>query len=138
MSGIGFVVAGIAFWLLGAIWYNVLGKQWQSALGFSDEYLAKGNMAIKMVLSLVCMIIMCFAVHVTQAEHFATEAPGNTFSHGFVHGMMIGVFYCAMSIGINCIYQQRPLKLWLIDAAYQVLGLGVAGGIIAVWPTLFS
>lgn len=134
----GFVVAGLAFWMLGAIWYNVLGKQWQNALGFSDEYLQKGNMALKMILSLLCMIAMCFAFHITQADHFATEAPGNTFSHGFVHGVMVGIFYCATSMGINYVYQQRPIKLWLIDAIYQILGIGIAGGIIAMWPSLFA
>ncbi len=138
MSGIGFVVAGIVFWLLGAIWYNLLGKQWQGALGFTEEYLEKGNMALKMGLSLLCMIAMCFAIHASLGNHFATDDPGQTFGHGVAHGAAIGVFYCAMAMGINYVYQQRPIKLWLIDATYQIIGLAVAGGIISVWPTWFS
>ena len=136
MGNLGFVVAGIVFWLLGAIWYNVLGKQWQNLLGFSDEYLENGNMALKMILSLVCMIIMCFALGAINAEHFAEE--GQNFGHGFAHGVLVGIFFASMSMGINYIYQQRSFKLWLIDAGYQILGLGLAGGIIAMWPTLFS
>lgn len=136
MANFGFVVAGIVFWLLGAIWYNVLGKQWQTLLGFSDEYLENGNMAVKMILSLVCMIAMCFALQAINAEHFADE--GQYFGHGFAHGLLVGIFFASTSMGINYIYQQRSFKLWLIDAAYQILGLGLAGGIIAMWPTLFS
>jgi hypothetical protein len=136
MLKIGFVVAGLAFWFLGAIWYNVLDKAWQKELGFTDEYLKKGNFALKMGLSLVCMVAISFAIHATQSEHFAQD--GNNFGHGFFHGMMIGLFYAAMSMGINYIYQQRSIKLWLIDSGYQVLGMGLAGGIIAIWPTFFA
>ncbi len=132
MGGLSFVAAGLAFWFLGAIWYNVLGKAWQNELGFTDEYLQKGNMALKMVLSLVCMIAMCFAIKASLSGHFAAE--GQTFGHGAAHGAAIGVFYAAMSMGINYIYQQRSIKLWLIDAPYQIIGLTVAGGIIAAWP----
>jgi len=136
MANLGFVAGGLAFWVLGAIWYNVLGKAWQSELGFTDEYLEKGNMALKMILSLVCMTLMTFCMSFMWADHFIAE--GQNFGHGFAHGCFIGIFIAAMSMGINCIYQQRSIKLWLIDSAYQVLGLGLAGGIVAIWPNLFG
>jgi len=136
MANLGFIVAGLAFWFLGAIWYNVLDKAWQKELGFTDEYLKQGKMAVKMILSLVCMVAMSFAIQESLRDHFVAE--GQNFGHGFAHGIMIGIFYAAMSMGINYIYQQRSIKLWLIDSAYQILGLGLAGGIVGIWPTLFS
>lgn len=132
MEYLSVLAAGLVFWFLGAIWYNVLGKAWQGELGFSDEYLKKGNMALKMGLSLLCMIAMSFAIYGSLTPHFVDE--GQTFGHGFAHGAMIGLFYAAMAMGINYTYQQRSIKLWLIDSVYQILGLGLAGGIIAAWP----
>jgi hypothetical protein len=43
---------------------------------------------------------------------------------------MAGVMFAAASMGINYLYQRRSLKLYLIDALYQVLGLALAGGVL--------
>ena len=37
------------------------------------------------------------------------------------------------AIGINYLYQMRSLTLWLIDAVYMFLGLGIAGIILGAW-----
>jgi anti-sigma-K factor RskA len=39
----------------------------------------------------------------------------------------------ATSAGINYLYQQKSLKLWLIDAGYQVIFLGIFGAIMGAW-----
>jgi hypothetical protein len=43
------------------------------------------------------------------------------------------VLFVGMSIGIYYLYQRRSFKLWLIDAGYQILFLGLQGAILGVW-----
>ena len=122
------VIGGVAAFLLGFLWYTALfGKQWQALTGISDEEAQKG-MLMTHGLSLLMMIIMCFAVNMIIGFHAVED---QTFAHGAFHGAMAGLFYVATSIGINYLYQKKPLKLFLIDAGYQVLMLALAGGIMA-------
>ncbi|NNF21308.1 MAG: DUF1761 domain-containing protein, partial [Saprospiraceae bacterium] len=46
--------------------------------------------------------------------------------------LMAGLFYAAPAIAINYLYQRKSLKLYLIDAAYMVLLLGLSGGVMAL------
>ena len=33
---VGILAAAVAAWLVGAVWYGVLGKQWMAALGWTE------------------------------------------------------------------------------------------------------
>lgn len=125
------IAAGVAAWMIGSLWYSPLlfSKAWQKELGFTDEYLKQGNMPLIFGSSLILMIIMAFGLNFIIQMH-----PEITWSHGFFHGCMVGLFYCATSMGITYLYQRKSIKLYLIDAVYQVLMLGVAGIVLAVWP----
>ncbi|HAA15318.1 MAG TPA: DUF1761 domain-containing protein [Cytophagales bacterium] len=123
------LVAGVASWMLGTLWYSkaLFGKTWQSLLGFTDEYLQKGNMALIFGSSLVAMIVMAFGM----AMFFGGTV--TEISEGAMYGAMTGIFFVAMGIGINMLYQRKPLKLFFIDAGYQVIFLTMQGIILAAW-----
>ncbi|MEL6535086.1 MAG: DUF1761 domain-containing protein [Bacteroidota bacterium] len=123
------LVAGVASWMLGTLWYSkaLFGKSWQSLLGFTDEYLQQGNMALIFGSSLVAMIVMAFGM----AMFFGGEV--TKIAEGATYGAMTGVFFVAMGIGINMLYQRKPLKLFFIDAGYQVIFLTMQGIILAAW-----
>ena len=124
-------LGGVAFWVLGALWYSPLlfGKAWQSEVGLSDDDIKGGNMAIIFGGSLILMMMMSMALYFAVASHPAEEM---TFTHGMFHGMMMGVLTAAASMGINYLYQRRSIKLFAIDAIYQVLGLALSGGVMAL------
>jgi hypothetical protein len=46
-----------------------------------------------------------------------------SFTHGFFHGCIAGLFFAAMSMGINYLYQRKSIKLFFIDSIYQFLCL---------------
>jgi len=122
------VIGGIAAFMLGFAWYTVLfGKVWQAETGITDEE-AQSNMLLTHGLALLMMIIMSFAVNMIIGFH---ELEEQTFMHGGFHGMMVGVLYAAPAIAINYLYQRKSLKLYLIDASYMILLLGLSGGIMA-------
>jgi hypothetical protein len=126
------IVATVAFWALGALWYSPLlfGKKWQKELGFTDEYLKKGNMAVVFGLSFVLMFIMVIGMNLTLMVHKPEEV---TWMNGLRLGIFIGFVFAMATMGINYLYQRRSFVLWLIDGLYIVIGLGIAGIILGAW-----
>jgi Protein of unknown function (DUF1761) len=122
-------LGGLGAWILGALWYSpvLFGKAWQAEVGLSEERM-KGNMAIVFGLSLVCMILMSYGLSFVIGAHPADQM---NIGHGFFHGCISGFFFAATAVGINYLYQRKSIKLYLIDASYQILMLGVSGAIMA-------
>jgi len=125
------VVAGIAAWVLGSLWYSPLlfGKAWQKETGMTDESIQGGNMALIFGTSAVLMIIMAFGISPIIAAHGDDMA----WHHGMFHGLMVGLMFIVPSIGINYLYQRKSIKLFAIDAVYQVLIVVIAGLILGLW-----
>ncbi|MBT8189124.1 MAG: DUF1761 domain-containing protein [Bacteroidia bacterium] len=123
------IIGGVAAFLLGFLWYTALfGKAWQAETGMTDEE-AQSNMARTHGLAFLMMVIMSYAVNIIINYH---DPEDQTFLHGGFHGLMAGLFYAAPAIAINYLYQRKSLKLYLIDAAYMVLLLGLSGGVMAL------
>lgn len=122
-------VAALASFMLGALWYSpvLFAKTWQKELGFTDEYLKQGNMAVLFGTSFLLMLIMAFGLAVFFHDRVAGWQEG---LHG---GLLAGVLLVATSIGINYLYQRKSFKLWLIDAGYQVLFMALMGAILGAW-----
>ncbi|MCX6267899.1 MAG: DUF1761 domain-containing protein [Bacteroidetes bacterium] len=135
ISNVNFIalaIAAIASFGLGAAWYSpfLFGKSWQKELGFTDEYLKKGNMLAIFGSSLLLIFLMDFGLAIILQGHAGREV--NALS-GSLYGLLIGVFFVATSIAINVLYQRKSFKLWAIDAGYQVLYLAMTGAILGNW-----
>ncbi|MEZ4888813.1 MAG: DUF1761 domain-containing protein [Chitinophagales bacterium] len=122
------IIGGLAAFALGFAWYTVLfGKAWQAETGMTAED-AQKDMARTHGLALLMMIIMSYAVNFIINMHPLAD---QTFIHGAFHGALAGLLYAAPSTAINYLYQRKSLKLYLIDASYQVLFLALSGGVMA-------
>jgi len=44
------------------------------------------------------------------------------------------LFWVGSSLGLSYIYEQRPIKLFIINAGYYTLQFTLMGFIIGVWP----
>ena len=53
---------------------------------------------------------------------------------GLHTGLFSSFFFVATSIGVIYLFEQRPLRLWLINAGYQVVNFAIMGSIIGAWP----
>lgn len=125
------LVAAIASFALGALWYTsiLFGKAWQKELGYTDEYLQSGNMPLTFGTSFVMMLLMALGM----AGLLGAKGGEIGWAGGLQFGLLVGLFFAATSIAINYVYQRKSLKLWLIDAVYQVLIIGIMGAIIGAW-----
>jgi hypothetical protein len=122
------ILGGVAAFALGSLWYTALfGKAWQAETGLTNEDVQK-NMARTHGLAFLMMVVMSYAVNIIIGFHKPEE---QTFLHGGFHGIIAGLFYALPATAINYLYQRKSMKLFLIDASYLVLLLGLSGGVMA-------
>lgn len=126
------LVAALASFAIGSLWYSPLmfGKTWQNEVGLSDEDIKDSNMLVVFGSSFVLMLIMVLGLAFTYTAHGAEDL---NWRGGLLHALFFGIVFIATSMGVNYLYQRKSIKLWLIDAGYQVFYLSIAGAIIGAW-----
>lgn len=127
------LVAAVASFAIGALWYSpvLFGKAWQKELGFTQKDLEGANMAMIFGGSFVMILIMALGMGMLLQGHYPVELINAKV--GIFHGLYIGIAFVGTSTAINYFYQRKSLKLWAIDAFYQIVFLIVQGAILGVW-----
>ena len=124
-TGIGAIVlATIAFFAVGAVWYGPLfGKLWQREMGLSDADLKNANMALIFGLSFAFEML----VVTVYAHLLASTSPSAHVIMMMAVGF--GASIMAPAIGINYLYQRRSGLLFAIDAGHFVVGMLAVGAV---------
>ena len=124
------IVAAVAFFALGALWYGPLfGKAWRNLVGITDEMIAAGPRPGQNPTWLIMGLAFAFELLIALmlGHQFAMTTPGPRAM------MMISVGYgltlMAPALGINYLFQMRPGKLFAIDAGYFIVGMALMGGV---------
>jgi len=125
------LASGVILWLLGAIWYSpaLFAKPWMAMVGI-DKNAPNNKKALLpgMIASLIGDLILSFVL-----MHVIAWAGARTVGWGVFIGVLVwvGFFVCpALPQGI---YENRPFKLFAINAGYWLVGLIIVGGLLAVW-----
>jgi Protein of unknown function (DUF1761) len=123
------LVAGLARFVVGMVWYAppVLGRPWQAIVKLGPDQMRAG-IARAIVVDLIGSVIMAWVL--VHAVHYAGAA-------SWAQGAAVGFFNWLGFVGVVTLsmgfYEQRPLRLFLINNGYQLLTLLVMGAIVAVW-----
>jgi membrane-associated HD superfamily phosphohydrolase len=122
-----FVAAAVTF-LLGGLWYSpiLFAKAWMREAGLSEAQTRQANMARTFGLSGLAALVMAFNLA-------AFIGPQATLAFGAFAGFAAGFGWVAMSLGVIYLFEQRSLKLWLINSGYQVLAFTLMGTILGAW-----
>jgi Protein of unknown function (DUF1761) len=124
------LVAALAFFFLGAIWYSALFRDaWIKAVGvnMNDPNARKGIAGI-MITSFVTILITSIGLAL-----FINRIGSGGWMTGLKVGLIAGICFCAASICNSYLYEKRPLALLLINSFYNIVGCVIAGIIISVW-----
>ncbi len=132
------VVATIAYFCLGAIWFGpVFGKAWMAGHKITpptpeDKEKMKKEMwkfmLPTLVLTLISIIALSYFVHV-----FSFYNVNWRWYSGVKVALVGGIGFSSVSIVMNYIYLQKPMKIMIIDSLYHICGLCIAGIILSVW-----
>ncbi len=126
------LVSALAFWGLGSLWYSpvLFSKRWQKEVGMTPEKIKQVNMALTFGLSFIIQLLMVWALNFVINAHKPEQV---SLQFGLIMGVFTGFFFSMLTMGINYLYQRRSIVLWLIDGSYIVVGLAIAGMILAAW-----
>ncbi|MBK6674135.1 MAG: DUF1761 domain-containing protein [Proteobacteria bacterium] len=122
------VVATVSSFALGGIWYGPLfSKAWMKLTGMTKEKGAEASMAVTFGGTFALNLLIAIAIALLTGPHAGLHA-------GLHTGLFSAFFFVATSIGVIYLFEQRPLRLWLINAGYQVVNFSIMGSIIGAWP----
>ena len=130
LNWLAIVVAGLAYFALGAIWYSFIFKNaWVKHSGVNvNDPEAKKGVAQVMLASLLLMIICSIGLAL-----LLVKVGPVCWMSGAKTGLVAGVCFSATGISISYLYEKRPLGLHLINAGYNIAGCVIAGIILSVW-----
>ena len=131
------VVAAVAFFILGALWYGPLfGKKWQAGVGLSDEEMKDANMGKLFGSAFLFALIISFGMAMFFFGFAAdpeADAVAMTVEMGAMYGLMTGVFFLFPSISMNYLFARKGAGLMLIDSGYHIVAYTIVGVILAAW-----
>ena len=132
LNWLAVLVAAVAYFLVGAVWYSVLFRNaWIKATAVKmDDPNAKKGVAGIFLTSFIMMLVATLGIA------FFIDKIGYTggWRTGLKVGLVAGVCFCATAISNSYLYEKRPMTLHLINDLYNIVGCVAAGIIIAMWP----
>ncbi len=119
--------AGSAF-LIGALWYSkkAFGDAWMLEIGLTQDAFRKANMALTFGATFVLQLIAATALALYLGS-------GNDWLVGLQAGLLVGLCWIATAYGITYFFEQRSLRLYLINAGYYVVLFATMGTIIGAF-----
>jgi hypothetical protein len=122
------VVATVSSFALGGIWYGPLfSRAWMKLTGMTKEKGAQASMAVTFGGTFALNLLIAIAIALLAGPHAGWKM-------GLHTGLFSSLFFVATSIGVIYLFEQQPIRLWLINAGYQVVNFAIMGSIIGAWP----
>jgi Protein of unknown function (DUF1761) len=124
------LVAAIAYWLLGAVWYGVLfGKQWMALENITPEQASSMNPVAPYVISFILNLVIAFVLAQLCAWRNA-----NTAARGAALGILMWIGFLGPVTYTTYMYEMRPKQLFAINEFYALVGMCLMGAILGAWP----
>lgn len=121
-------VAALLSFALGGLWYSPLlfARAWMNEAGLSERKTRDAPMGRIFGLAGLASLVMAFNLA-------AFIGPKASLGFGLFAGAAAAIGWVAMSLGVIYLFEQRSLKLWLINSGYQMLAYTLMGGVLGVW-----
>jgi O-antigen/teichoic acid export membrane protein len=124
------LLAGIADWIFGAVWFTALKAPWQAGTRISPEELQAYTAHPDYwpyIISLLCSILIALVI---------ARLLGGSQSHGLFRGIRVGILVglaAALAMVTEMFFEMRTVSFMMISAAYPLVGCILMGIIIGVW-----
>ncbi len=127
------LVAGVATFLIGGLWYTALfGRKWQQLQGFSEEQVKQMQATrpppVFFGIMIACYLVLALVVSLLAGLSGVTSAAG-----GVVLGVILWLGPTAALKLTDHNASFKPHALYAIDAGFQLIALVVTGAIIGGW-----
>lgn len=125
------IVAAIVQMILGFLWYGPLfGKTWMSLMGITPQRGGSGGGGMS---ATYAWTFVASLVSAGVLRKFATTVAARDLGAGIMLGLLVWLgFVATVTLG-SVLYEKRPVKLYILNNAYQLINLAVTGAIVAAW-----
>lgn len=120
------VLAVAAYFGVGAVWYSdkLWARQWLHELGKKPADLESARTAMVATLGAIVILVVI--------EAYFVQATGTgTWLRGAYLGAKLWLGFAVTTALINNAFQNASKKLFLIDQSYHLIGIVLAGAILA-------
>ena len=119
------LVAAVAAFVWGAIYYMTLSKQWLAAVGRVEP----NKSPVPFVISFVALIVMSWVLAGTVGH----LGPGQvTLKNGIISGLFLWLGFIATTVFVNNAYPGRKYSLSVIDSIHWLGVVVIEGAVIGV------
>lgn len=123
------LVAAIAAFAVGAVWYSYLfQKPWMALMGFSPERMRSMPLSATQAMA-VGFVVTLLSTYVLAV--FVSAAPDLTGALILTFWIWLG-FVATVQIG-SFLWEGRPIKLFFINASQTLVAMLVAALILTLW-----
>lgn len=132
-SGINYlavIIATLAGFGLGAVWYMVLGGAWMHALGKTkDQMKAEGSAKVlPFVIALVALFVMALMLAGLMGHLGDITVRG-----GVISGFFVWIGFVITTMGVNHAFSGAKPMLTLIDGGHWLAVLLIQGAVIGAF-----
>jgi hypothetical protein len=128
------LIAAIAAWIFGAVWYTALSKPWIAAQGWAskEDMPKKTGMAAAapFILSFIAELLMAWVL-AGLLGHLGPDQV--TAWNGIVSAAFVWLGFVATTVVVNYAYPGRSVALMLIDAGHWLGVLIIMGAVIGAF-----
>ena len=124
------VVAAVAYWILGGVWYAALfSKPWMALEHITDEQAKSMNPILPYVITFVLNLLIAYAL-----AQICIWRNANTAGRGASVGVLLWLGFVGPITYTTYMYEMRPKELFAINEFCPLAGLVLMGAIIGAWP----
>lgn len=125
LNWVAVLLAAACAFLIGALWYskNLFGAAWLLEIGLTEKAYDRSHLAVISVATFTLQIVAAAALALFLGS-------GSGWAIGLQSGLLVGLCWVATAYGITYSYEQRSLRLFMINAGYYVVLFAAMGTII--------
>jgi hypothetical protein len=127
------VVAAIASFVFGGVWYNAFSRQWMEALGRTPDTMPRDRGAVGLyVLAFVAQLIMAWML-AGILLHLASGGLATTLRTGLISAAFLWFGFVMTTMVVNYAFHGARHSLTVIDGGHWLGVLLIQGGILGWW-----
>lgn len=131
MGYLGVLVAAVAAYAFGAVWYMTLSKPWIKAAGIETDESGKplgGPNPVPFIIAFGSAVLVA-----GMMRHIFALSGIDTVDEGLVSGLGIGLFLASPWLLTCYSFGGRPYRLTLIDGGYVTIGSAIIGVVLTLF-----
>jgi len=133
VSYLAVLLAAVASFVFGGIWYGVLAKQWMAAAGVTEEQVNASpkiaGVQWQLPVTFIALLLMAFMLSGIIGHLGAAQV---TLFNGIISAFFVWLGFIATTLFVNHAYQGQPRELTLIDGAHWLGVMLIQGAVIGL------